>query len=130
MINKENTQASTIQERFILVILSVLLLAGATVLYLRHSRPLNKITIIEQGIKEQLTLKQVEEALKEKSMVDINIAEIEELASVPGIGPTLSVRIVKYRDACGPFYNKNDLLDVPGIGRKKLEKITEYIKIE
>lgn len=51
--------------------------------------------------------------------VDVNTAEPEELASLPGVGPTLSRRIVQGR----PYRRVEDLLEVPGIGEKTLQRI-------
>ncbi|MEA3489228.1 MAG: helix-hairpin-helix domain-containing protein [Candidatus Omnitrophota bacterium] len=117
-------------ERIIIIFLSGALLTGATILYKRYSRPCQKITIIENGIKEQLTLREVEKRLKERRRVNINTATPEEVTTIPGIGEVFAARIVDYRDTHGKYYRAEDLLEVEGIGEKKLEKIKEYIKIE
>ncbi len=62
--------------------------------------------------------------------LNINTANIEELATLPGIGQTLSSRIVAYRDANGPFNRLEDLLLVKGIGKTKLEELLPYIVLE
>ena len=46
----------TKSERIFLVVLSVLLLTGAVILHFRQSRPRPEITIVKEGIKEELTL--------------------------------------------------------------------------
>jgi DNA uptake protein ComE-like DNA-binding protein len=51
--------------------------------------------------------------------VDVNAASIEELASLPGIGPTIAARIVAGR----PYASIDALLDVEGIGPKRLAAI-------
>ena len=51
--------------------------------------------------------------------VDINSASIDELASLPGIGPVLAARITAAR----PFASTSELQEVRGIGPKKMEKI-------
>lgn len=61
--------------------------------------------------------------------IDINSATPEELAFLPGIGPTLAGRIVSYRQAVGRFNYIEELLNVPGIGEKKLEQIRQYIEV-
>jgi competence protein ComEA len=48
--------------------------------------------------------------------VDINIATIEELDTLDGIGPALARRIVEYRQQHGPFRTPADIQKVPGIG--------------
>ena len=122
--------AFTKPEKIFLVILSVLLLVGATVLYIKESRPRPEITVIKEGIKEELTLGEVEERLKESRRVNINTASAKELESIPGIGEVLSLRIIEYRDSRGGFESEADLLSVEGLGKKKLESIKEYIKFE
>lgn len=51
--------------------------------------------------------------------VDVNGASVDELASLPGIGPTIAGRIVAGR----PYASIDELLDVEGIGPKRLEAI-------
>ena len=63
------------------------------------------------------------------STIDINTATAEAFATLPGIGQTLAQRIVDYRNANGPFQSLADLLNVEGIGEKKLESILDYITI-
>ena len=120
----------TFHEKLVLIILSALLLTGAIILHARRSRPYNEITIVENGVKERLTLEQVERNLKETRKIDINISTAEEITSIPGVGEVLAARIVAYRDKHGNYHYENDLLNVKGIGKKKLEKIREYIRIE
>jgi competence protein ComEA len=61
--------------------------------------------------------------------VDLNRASAEELRAVPGIGPALSERIVKFREENGPFRRVDDLLKVRGIGEKSLEKMRPYLTV-
>ena len=63
------------------------------------------------------------------SPVDLNTATVDELTTLPGIGETLARRIVSYREENGPFESLGQLLDVEGIGEKKLEDILDYISI-
>lgn len=59
--------------------------------------------------------------------VNINTAGLEELTSLPGIGPVLGQRIIDYREEHGPFENTAALLNVSGIGAAKLEAILDQI---
>ncbi len=118
----------TKSEKIILIILSVLLLAGAERFYVKRSRPFHEITVITDGIREELTLEEVNRKLKESRKIDINSAVAVEITSVPGIGAVLAARIVEYRNIHGIFRGKDDLLKVPGIGEKKLEGMGEYLE--
>ncbi len=55
--------------------------------------------------------------------VSLNRASLAELEALPGIGPTLARRIVAHR----PYLRLEDLLRVPGIGPKTLERIRPYV---
>lgn len=59
--------------------------------------------------------------------VDINHASVQELDTVPGIGPALAQRIVAFRKANGPFARVEDLTRVPGIGPKTLESMKDWL---
>lgn len=61
--------------------------------------------------------------------VNLNKATVEELQAVRGIGPSLAERIVDYREANGKFESLDELIEVRGIGEKKLEKIKSRITL-
>lgn len=55
--------------------------------------------------------------------VHINSASVDELCALNGVGPKLAEKILTTRNALGPFKSPEDLQKVPGIGKKKLEKL-------
>jgi competence protein ComEA len=59
--------------------------------------------------------------------VDINAADADTLATVPGIGPGLAERIVAFRTSNGPFASVDELLDVSGITDRRLEAMLPYV---
>lgn len=61
--------------------------------------------------------------------IDVNQAGRRDLEAIPGIGPSLSERILQYREGHGDFQEISGLLDVSGIGPKSLSKIQEYLTI-
>ena len=61
--------------------------------------------------------------------VRLNLAGVEELEALPGVGPVLAERIVAYREEHGPFAVVEDLLDVPGIGEGKLAALRDAVLV-
>ena len=59
--------------------------------------------------------------------LDLNTATLEQLDALPGIGPVIAQRILDYRAAHGPFTSITDLLQVNGIGEKRLEAIWDLV---
>jgi competence ComEA-like helix-hairpin-helix protein len=59
--------------------------------------------------------------------VDINVASLEQLALLPGIGEKLAKKIVVTRNKNGPFSAETQLLGVPGLSDKKLAAIKGQI---
>lgn len=57
--------------------------------------------------------------------VDVNTAGIEELESLPGVGPQTAKAIVAGR----PFASVNDLERVPGIGAARLEGLRDHVTV-
>lgn len=64
-----------------------------------------------------------------ESRVNINIADLGELDTIPGIGPALAQRIIDYREQNGPFTSPEEIQNVSGIGPKTYEKMAEYIRV-
>ncbi len=60
----------------------------------------------------------------------INRAKKEDLESLPGIGPALAQRILEQRKVVGRFKSAEDLLEVPGIGVKKLNSLRGCVRFE
>lgn len=62
--------------------------------------------------------------------VDLNKATADQFQRLPGIGPSLSRRIVINRKEHGAFSNVDDLSRVKGIGPKTVEKIRDLIRVD
>jgi competence protein ComEA len=60
--------------------------------------------------------------------LDVNAADVDELAQLPGLGPATASRIVEHRRLHGPFATSEALLDVPGIGPATLAAIRPHLR--
>ena len=65
-----------------------------------------------------------------QSLVNINTASIDELRSLPGIGPRKAEAVVAYRDQNGPFAEIEQITEVRGIGPGIFENIREMITVD
>jgi competence ComEA-like helix-hairpin-helix protein len=60
--------------------------------------------------------------------IDVNLADLEDLTAVPGIGPRLAERIIGQREERGRFSDIEELGKIHGIGKKKLAAWAPYIE--
>lgn len=63
-------------------------------------------------------------------LVNINEAALEDLVTLPGIGPALAQRILNYREVNGPFANLEALDAVSGVGPALLEGLKDRVVFE
>ena len=98
---------------------------------------------LESDIQENSTTVQTELALKDtipppenetemrvgKNLIDINLATESKLQELPGIGPAYSKRIIEWRKQNGKFTSTEQLLEIKGIGEKRLANIKPLITL-
>ena len=63
------------------------------------------------------------------ALIDINTATLEELDTLPDIGPKTAQSIIDYRNANGAFKDIEALLDVDGIGQVTFDKVKLLITV-
>ena len=68
-------------------------------------------------------------AQSEARPIDLNTADSAALETVPGIGKSLSQRILAFREKNGAFQSVDDLLKVQGIGEKSIQKLRPYLTV-
>ncbi|MDO8588044.1 MAG: helix-hairpin-helix domain-containing protein [Armatimonadota bacterium] len=66
-------------------------------------------------------------AVPGQGFVNINTADSSELQRLPGVGPSTAQKIIDYRTQIGSFSSIDQLLEVKGIGSKKIEKIRPFV---
>jgi comEA protein len=68
--------------------------------------------------------------LPSPNSINLNNASKTQLMSLPGVGAAYADRIIEYRSISGGFASIDQLTNVKGIGKKTLEKIRPYVRIE
>jgi len=61
--------------------------------------------------------------------ININTASADELQLLNGVGPSTANAIVQYREQNGAFANVDDLVNIKGIGEKKVATIAENVTV-
>ena len=61
--------------------------------------------------------------------VNLNTATVEQLATIPGVGPKMAERIIDYRQKNGGFKKVEDLMNVSGVGEKSFLKMKPLITV-
>ena len=68
-------------------------------------------------------------SVNKNSLININTANQTELETLPGIGPSIALKIINYRNENGKFKSIDDIKSVSGIGDSKFENIKNLICI-
>lgn len=71
----------------------------------------------------------ISKQLRTHSSFDINSATAQQLQMLPGIGPTRSSRIIKYRDKLGGFVRQDQYAEVYGLDSAALNSLLQYAYI-
>jgi competence protein ComEA len=63
------------------------------------------------------------------AVVNLNTATLEELDTLPGVGPSTAQKIVDYRTAHGSFKSVEDLKNVAGIGDVRFAALKDLVTV-
>jgi competence protein ComEA len=69
-------------------------------------------------------------SMPQKSKIDINRSDSATLVRLPGIGPVLSARIIKYRRLLGGFARIEQLNEVYGLSEETYEMIAKLVSAD
>lgn len=109
------------REKWIVILLTAALLTGSAIIFWRKSAP-------SVDIKIRSFSHPISTATYEK--IDINTASKEALMELPGVGESLAVRIIDYRNRSGSFSSVEDIRKVKGIKEGLFNKIKDSIRVE
>lgn len=118
------------KQRFPLLIVLTLLFVCFTLGFFlgRNSGHETVVVSVPEATRKALPVPSAE-APEAASPVNINTAALDELMELPGIGQVYAQRILDYRKEHGSFSSTEELLNVKGIGEKRLEAIRDLITI-
>lgn len=93
------------------------------------SEPDRIVSLRAEERREEAELEKISDALhgpvSADEPLDVNTADIVDLARLPGIGGATAQKIIEKR----PFHHVDDLLGVSGIGTQTLEKIRPFVRV-
>jgi competence protein ComEA len=62
-------------------------------------------------------------------VINLNTATVQQLDTLPGIGPVTAAAIVAWREANGKFTSVDQLAEVDGIGPARLDKLRALVRV-
>ncbi len=116
----------TPDERNIIIFVVVFLVIGLVVL---NVKTISSVLDADSTSTVQDSIKKVVEKSHEPMMININDADIETLAELPGIGPAKAQAIYEYKTEQGTLSSLIELTNIKGIGKKTLAKLLPYLEM-
>ena len=114
-----------VKERVLFILKTAILFFMAAFLLFEMTVNLSRQTLVctaASGMPEAA----VHDEPAKRDHLDPNTATLEELMTVPGIGPKTAQAIIDEREQNGDFFYPEDLMAVKGIGEKKMAAFKEY----
>lgn len=115
---------------FLIGLLTGLVLSGFIILLISTREPSFSRNILPESNSSSTESPGTGSSETNEGKININTATIEELSSLPGIGPSKAGAIIEFREKYGLFESIEDLLYVPGIGESLYSSIKEEIFLE
>lgn len=70
-----------------------------------------------------------EQAVSADGVVNLNLATLQDLQTLKGVGPAMAQKILDYRAENGNFKRKEDLMEIKGVGDATYDKLKDKIKV-
>jgi competence protein ComEA len=61
--------------------------------------------------------------------INLNTASVADLQRLPGVGPSMAARIIAFRQQNGGFKSIQDLMNVTGIGQKRMARLAPFVVV-
>lgn len=117
-------------QKFPLLVAITLLFIGFLLGFLTGRNTVGESVIVSVPADMQTLPAPTEETEREICFpIELNSADEEELMALPGIGETMTLRILAYRRERGRFFSVEDLRQIEGMTEKKFEQIRELVYI-
>ena len=104
----------------------VLLALGAVLLMLSLPLPQRKAADVFSAIGREAM---VEAIALQTGIIPVNTADAAALDPLPGVGEATALAIIEERARHGPFFYPEDLMQVSGIGEKKLSDMRAVLDL-
>ena len=114
----------TRREQIVVALLVASLVIGGGISLLDHFSPeATEDFQVVRGTEPPEAISEEAEPEKPAKKVHLNTATARDLERLPRIGPKMAQKILQWRTDHGPFRTVEDLADIPGIGKKTIDKI-------
>ena len=129
----------TKQEQLIIILLIIAALIGTGLLYHRKFYKTQvtpevvkakEVTVSKGAVQDSNPVREGSSNEASGEKININIAGVEDLETLPQIGPKIAGYILAYRNNHGPFMKISEIKNVDKVGEATFKKIEDLITVE
>ena len=131
MRTKESTIFWLLSTIFVIACVCLVLLSNfSRVSNQVYVKEITSSTVVEEpSLNQSNNSSAITQTAPTSAPININIATVDELMTLPGIGEVIAVRIIEYREQNGKFDDIAEIKEVSGIGDSKFETIENLITV-